>query len=398
MIPNKHVNRLPPFCVTALLSLRRRRRSIFVLLVILILYNTYMIPPLLVWQPSNVCAETRVPFRTTKKIIPGNNTSQMKILWWPENTYNDQICPSAKIRGCKASWRNAIQKATQFQFLSSAPTVTIPNKVIFMTWWQGFELAPPLVRMCVESWKINNPTWKLVLITRENMKDYVNDQDLLPNWQEKKHTMRFSHQADLLRLALLAKYGGVWADATTLCSVPLDSWLSFVIGDDLRFFAFRNMNYKPTMRKQTYPISSWFLYGEPNSLVIQKLKLQVEQYWLTRETADEYFWFHYSLFHVFRQDQLLANQWMNVNTLERLSPHDLQSLSIRKPIQRTCTGTLGLSPVHKLTYKGKKSQKLQTLLQSMDDAGCRHFCQIYNCQNVTSTTSLNSLLEDWCDE
>merc|ERR1712159_692883 len=37
--------------------------------------------------------------------------------------------------------------------------------------------------------------------------------------------LRVEHKADLLRSALLAKYGGVWADASLQANAPLNTWL-----------------------------------------------------------------------------------------------------------------------------------------------------------------------------
>ena len=33
-------------------------------------------------------------------------------------------------------------------------------------------------------------------------------------------------RSDIIRLALLNRYGGVWADSTMLCLEPLDRWLT----------------------------------------------------------------------------------------------------------------------------------------------------------------------------
>jgi len=43
--------------------------------------------------------------------------------------------------------------------------------------------------------------------------------------QRKENVGGLAHYADLLRLALLDHYGGIWTDATTMCFKPVNDWL-----------------------------------------------------------------------------------------------------------------------------------------------------------------------------
>ena len=90
--------------------------------------------------------------------------------------------------------------------------------------------------------------------------------------------------SDLLRLKLLAKYGGVWADATLLCSTPLDHWVHLCD-------AVRNLSgYQRPRRERT--ISSWFVAACPESIMIEKLLNEFETY-LQKTGVKAYFAFHY---------------------------------------------------------------------------------------------------------
>merc|ERR1712194_610421 len=104
--------------------------------------------------------------------------------------------------------------------------------------------------------------------------------------------------SDVIRLVVLSKFGGVWADASTLCPLPLDAWLPYIVGDT-RFFAFRNFHYSPEQANQTYPISSWFLYGDRTSAIVNRWKAEAVNYWTGRQKEDAHFWVHYCLFRVF---------------------------------------------------------------------------------------------------
>ncbi|RDJ93388.1 DUF2847 family protein, partial [Lacticaseibacillus rhamnosus] len=103
---------------------------------------------------------------------------------------------------------------------SSREAERIPRRIWFL-WLQGLDEAPPVVRMCYESWRQQNPGWELIFLTAENVGDWV---DFQPSSPRLSHLSR-NHLSDLIRIALLSKYGGVWVDSTCLCVQDLDRWL-----------------------------------------------------------------------------------------------------------------------------------------------------------------------------
>lgn len=91
------------------------------------------------------------------------------------------------------------------------------NECIWVCWWQGLDNAPDLVKVCIESITKNAGNHRVIVITDDNYKEYVN----IPEWiEEKKNSGIISrtHYSDILRLSLLAEYGGMWLDATFFCS------------------------------------------------------------------------------------------------------------------------------------------------------------------------------------
>ena len=89
-------------------------------------------------------------------------------------------------------------------------------RIIWTYWHDGEEKAPPLVQMCIQSWRQRNSEWE-VRVLDEAQSQVMCDLSYFPK------TISYVHQTDCLRLQLLARYGGVWADATTLCTRPLDA-------------------------------------------------------------------------------------------------------------------------------------------------------------------------------
>ena len=91
---------------------------------------------------------------------------------------------------------------------------------IWICWWQGLEQAPELVKVCVNSIQKNAGNHRVIVLTDDNYKDYVD----IPEWVEEKKNKGIitrTNYSDLLRLSLLAKHGGMWIDSTFFCTQPV---------------------------------------------------------------------------------------------------------------------------------------------------------------------------------
>lgn len=167
-----------------------------------------------------------------------------------------------------------------------------------MFWAQGWDQAPWLVQRCVQSWRLHNPNWQLVLLDASSIERYST-----AAWRGLQ--LGLAHQSDLLRLQLLSRYGGVWADATTLCRRPLDGWIDQACQSG--FFAFQ----RPGRDRL---IANWFLAGQPGASIPMQLEQRLLHYWqwyqfqplterqrritavlgmvLNRSSVTTRFWFH----------------------------------------------------------------------------------------------------------
>ena len=101
-------------------------------------------------------------------------------------------------------------------------------KIIWMFWHSYPDLGPgsygDFRRRCVDAWRTLNPGWELRVI---NMAQAL---EMAPKFaasfdlpEHKKYCIQL--QADLFRMEVLYKWGGVWADTTTLPVRPLDTWI-----------------------------------------------------------------------------------------------------------------------------------------------------------------------------
>ena len=84
---------------------------------------------------------------------------------------------------------------------------------IWIFWYQGIENAPDIVKMCTESVKRNAHDHPVILIDKDNYKDYVNiPEHILSKINEGKISL--THFSDILRFNLLADHGGIYLDST----------------------------------------------------------------------------------------------------------------------------------------------------------------------------------------
>ena len=94
-------------------------------------------------------------------------------------------------------------------------------KIIYILWFQGFDNAPYIVNKCVESWKYYNKDWKIILLDRTNINQYIKIEQYIDLSSKK---LLLAHESDIIRLCLLKEHGGLWVDSTLFCNKPLDEW------------------------------------------------------------------------------------------------------------------------------------------------------------------------------
>lgn len=161
---------------------------------------------------------------------------------------------------------------------------TLSNK-LWIFWWQGIDSAPDLVKVCYKSVIDNLKDWDIILITENNYKDYVSFPDFI---LEKLNNgqITLTHFSDLLRLELLIKYGGLWLDATVLCTssnIPKS-----ILESDL--FVYQAQ--KPGADGRAVVMSSWCMYAKTNNKILMATRNLLYNYWEKNTKMDDYFLLH----------------------------------------------------------------------------------------------------------
>lgn len=91
---------------------------------------------------------------------------------------------------------------------------------IWVFWGQGFEKSPELVKICLkrlEQVSVQNDNYNIIKLDLTN---YINYVKLPPNIVALYEAGKLSvvNFSDILRVALLNKYGGIWVDSTVFIS------------------------------------------------------------------------------------------------------------------------------------------------------------------------------------
>lgn len=89
------------------------------------------------------------------------------------------------------------------------------EKIIWQYWAQGFDDLPEIVRLCYKSVDKYADDYQIIRVSDKDLKDYL----IFPDFVRKIVSSGFvksTHFSDLLRVALLYHYGGVWIDSTIL--------------------------------------------------------------------------------------------------------------------------------------------------------------------------------------
>jgi hypothetical protein len=89
------------------------------------------------------------------------------------------------------------------------------SKIIFSMWIQGEENAPKIIQKTIESQRsyAERYDYQYVLLDEKNLFNYIDLPEIIIE-KYKNGIIDFIKFSDIVRVTLLAKYGGVWLDST----------------------------------------------------------------------------------------------------------------------------------------------------------------------------------------
>lgn len=164
--------------------------------------------------------------------------------------------------------------------------------VIWVIWTQGRENMPVIVQRCFESILRNRGTYQVILLDKDNIKEFVN----LPDFIYKKHEdglISYAHFSDIIRFTLLSKYGGYYLDATIYLTDPLP------IRD--RLYTIKQ-NYSEDYISHCQ-WTGFFWYVPKGHPLARFLSDSLISYWNNNDTIIDYFLFDY-LIRIFYENNI----------------------------------------------------------------------------------------------
>lgn len=181
----------------------------------------------------------------------------------------------------------------------------IMDKNIFLLWLQGWDNARYLQKQVAESWEINNHGWKIHYIDINNINNYVDDIEYL---FDKNKQITYQAASDIIRLSLLKKYGGVWADASVLCMQSLDKWV-FEAVEPGGIWMYHG--HGGEMIKE-FGYASWFIISKKEDYIISKWKEACDYYWYNNNSANNLNLIDLLFKRLLFDDEIFKNKWLKV--------------------------------------------------------------------------------------
>lgn len=157
-------------------------------------------------------------------------------------------------------------------------------KIVWWCWFQGENSAPELAQICLASVKKIFADYRVIVVTENNLDQYVE----IPKYIKNKYAagiIRPATYSDIIRFLLLAKYGGVWIDASVLCT---NDRIKEIIENE-PFFVFRN---DVLTGNKSIRISSWFISSAPQHPLVTDTAAMMIDYWRTNNFTINYFLIH----------------------------------------------------------------------------------------------------------
>ena len=214
------------------------------------------------------------------------------------------------------------------------------EKIIWVCWFQGIEQAPQLVKNCFRQLTKRYAGYKKILITSDNVFEYIEvDETVKDKW--KKGVISNTAFSNIIRLELLVRYGGVWMDATVLCTA--DRLPDYIETSPL--FVYSSWKW---ITGDVRPVSTWLMASDQHHPMLKAVRDCLVKYWTENDELQTYFIFHMFFQMVIEQ---FPEVWGQTPRFSNVPPHMMQFELGNAYSGRRFEQLTEMSDIHKLTYK-----------------------------------------------
>jgi len=179
-----------------------------------------------------------------------------------------------------------------FEKINNSPVCetefTKPYPVWFI-WFQGEKSMPEIVKICYDSLLKNAGEHKVNLITFDNYSEFAD----IPDFIVEKHKKEFIsnvHFADIIRVFLLSRYGGLYVDATIYTSGKLPSF------DGIPYSSGKwNIDGDNTL------LTEYLIYCLPDNILMRICRDIFADYFKKEDNVKYYFMFYVIMFTAYKK-------------------------------------------------------------------------------------------------
>lgn len=98
---------------------------------------------------------------------------------------------------------------------------------VIWSFWEG--QPPDVVLRCFESIRVHNSARSFIVLSQATLPKFLDEAVDYPLFHGRRGTpadfSKVQYLADWVRLTLLEKYGGIWLDASVICTSAVDNWI-----------------------------------------------------------------------------------------------------------------------------------------------------------------------------
>ena len=212
---------------------------------------------------------------------------------------------------------------------------------IWVCWFQGEEQMPRIVQACYHSILQNASTHPVHLITMDNYATYVTLPDHIIQ-KLNSGIITLTHFSDILRVSLLAKYGGAWMDATILLSNKIDF-------EEASFFSLKQYPID-SLYVSNYRWTGFFMAGGINNTLFIYLSDLLFFYWENFDKLIDYLLLDY-LIHFLYDNKPSIKKMIDSVPYNNQELYFLQKNTNMKFEEKRYTDLCKKTFIHKLTWK-----------------------------------------------
>jgi hypothetical protein len=159
--------------------------------------------------------------------------------------------------------------------LPGVPAAPHPRAIppILWAYWSG-GTPPLLVERCFVQWRRLHPGFEVRILDADTVRHYV------PDIPPALASAAIAKQSDWLRLELLRRYGGIWLDASTILTAPLDWVLAEQARTGADYLGYYLERFTTVPERPV--VESWFMAAPAGSPFIEDLQREFTDEVITR--------------------------------------------------------------------------------------------------------------------